>query len=400
MPPKTCNVSSETLSCPSRRREVWPQEVAAAKNAGVMVVGRSAKHGGAAAVLLGGRFHPRRGVYAYSDFGGGVERAESKQPQVGAFREFVEELLGEEAGANATLLWDAAKPALLGGAPIVHKSYAMFLVPAEALVQGLQSLPCWEVLQRRLVHCTKRDTSAIDQLLAIGKRNSELKSLALVSISEVLGAVNSDSQVVAPLCVRSLDGARRDDRSITLRHCLGGSLAASFDRLESYARSSDGHAAPALSPEKAFMKDAKAIKDILKIERQAANGTLVKANQIKNLDKKDEVLANLRQLEQHLPSESDVRVTCKDVIALLFTDVVVPSQKYESSKEGEHASMVAAIHAFKQTPSIACAKIEPLLAGDDKEEAHVAHEVDYGADVADVASRGKSEDVIQIARAQ
>merc|ERR1712070_66792 len=126
------------------------------------------------------------------------------------------------------------------------------------------------------------------------------------------------------------------------------------------------------------------------------------------------VLANLRQLEQHLPCQSDARAKYKDVVALLFTDVVVPLQKDESSKEDEHASIVAMpepsisgtfepdvpIHAFMQTPTIACTKIKPSLAGDDKEEVYVAQEVDDRADVADLALRRKSEDVIQVARAQ
>jgi len=69
--------------------------------------------------------------------------------------------------------------------------------------------------------------------------------------------------------------------------------------------------------EKEFLKAARVIRDILKIEVKMSAGKRVDANQLKKMDKKVEVLAELSRLEQYLDLESDVREKCKDIMALL-----------------------------------------------------------------------------------
>jgi len=198
-------------------------------NAGVMLVGRSAQHGDVPAVLLGGRFYTGKKVYAYTDFGGGVDREAGETPQQGAFRELVEELLGLDdraARATASRLSAVAAAQLVGGRPFVHKgSYAMYVVAAEVVAEHT-NLPN-----------AGAGASAIDELFAHAVRNSELTSVALISIEELLRAI-SGRERVRPLSVRQLDGEARDSEEVLLRHVLvggGGSILTIRDALEAFA---------------------------------------------------------------------------------------------------------------------------------------------------------------------
>jgi pyrimidine-specific ribonucleoside hydrolase len=196
-----------------------------------MLVGRSSQLGGVPVVLLGGRFYTGKKVYAYTDFGGGVEHKKGETPQQGAFREFAEELFGyneEIAKAEASRLCAATTSALIGGRPFVHNGYAIFIVPAEAIVESTSmSLPV-----------SSESVSAIDQLFAAAKRNSELTSVALVSIAELLQAAGIDSTgMVSPLSVRQLDGEERESDKILLRNLMvgtGGSINKIRDLLEGF----------------------------------------------------------------------------------------------------------------------------------------------------------------------
>lgn len=153
-------------------------------------------------------------VYAFSEFGGALDKEELGQPHIGAFRQFIEEFLGLEkndALTAALALWETAKHSLVGGAPLLHKkNYAMFLVPAEVVV-GCFSLP------------GTQDESAIDTLFNAGKHNSQLTSLALVSIEELLKVgFRSGKNIVTPLDARDLDDVRRDGTKITLHGLMVG----------------------------------------------------------------------------------------------------------------------------------------------------------------------------------
>lgn len=205
----------------------WPREAHTAGNAGVMLVGISHKHGNVPVALLGGRFYTGKQVYVYTDFGGGVNRKQGEKPQEGAFREFAEELLGqseEDASVTACKLCAATTSALVGGRPFIHKGYVMFVVPAEAIMEALQ-LPI-----------TVEGGSAIDNLFAQAKKNSELTSVALVSLEELLRGASCDGKVV-PLSTRQLDDKERSSKEIWLRQVMvgqHGSLITLRDALESF----------------------------------------------------------------------------------------------------------------------------------------------------------------------
>eukprot|EP00928_Gymnodinium_smaydae_P099099 TRINITY_DN9369_c0_g3_i2.p1 TRINITY_DN9369_c0_g3~~TRINITY_DN9369_c0_g3_i2.p1 ORF type:complete len:631 (-),score=69.55 TRINITY_DN9369_c0_g3_i2:82-1842(-) len=194
-----------------------------------MLVGVSAQHGNIPAVLLGGRFYTGKQSYRYTDFGGGVDRKKGETPQQGAFREFAEELLSQtedDAKVTAGKLCESTRSALVGGRPFMHKgAYAMFIVDAESLIEALN------------LRATVDGDSAIDSLFASATLNSELTSVALVSIEELLmGALGEG--IVRPLSVRQLDGADRASDQIQLRQLLvgnGGSLITIRDTLERFA---------------------------------------------------------------------------------------------------------------------------------------------------------------------
>jgi len=149
----------------------------------------------------------------YTDFGGGRDWANGEAPMQAAFREFAEELLGlekaEEARDVAAKLCTAAVSDLVGGRPFVHKGYVMFIVRAEVVFEALQL--------RAIVD----GGSAIDQLFAMAQSNSELTSVALVSIAELLRGACSDGEV-CPCSVRQLDGRNRNSHQISLRRLLVG----------------------------------------------------------------------------------------------------------------------------------------------------------------------------------
>jgi len=186
-----------------------------------MLIGKSAHHGAVPAALLGGRFYTGRQVYVYTDFGGGVDKDETTQQ--GAFREFAEELLGQnEEDAKATAHKLCSKAALVGGRSFEHKGYAMFIVFADTIVEALE-LPA-----------VVEGMSAIDHLFALAVRNSELTSVALVGLEELLRGALTDGWV-CPLSTRQLDGQDRSSTEIQLRQLMvgaGGSISTIRDVLE------------------------------------------------------------------------------------------------------------------------------------------------------------------------
>lgn len=197
----------------------WPTNIANAGNAGVLVVGHSAEFG-SAAVLLGGRFYTRRQVYEYTDFGGGVDKSERARgaPESAAFRELAEELFGvpaQEAPELGRALWTSVERSLVGGCPLVSKSYAMFIVPAEPLVEAVEALG----LSSTVPSSAMPRASAIDVLAAVARRNSELTSVALIDVGEFLQAQEGNGAAAA-LSVRSLDGEERSS-AIQLRYHSG-----------------------------------------------------------------------------------------------------------------------------------------------------------------------------------
>jgi pyrimidine-specific ribonucleoside hydrolase len=215
----------------SPSQSLWPKEAYTVGNAGVMLVGKSKMHADVPVALLGGRFYSRKQVYAYTDFGGGVDRKRRETPQQGAYREFVEELLGQsedEATATASKLCTATSSALVGGRPFIHRNnYAIFIVPAEAVAEALQIRG-------------SADESAIDLLSAAARTNSELTSVALVSITDLLSAAFSDGKV-RPVSTRQLDGQDRSSEDIMLRNVMvgsSGSLCTIRDALEDFVRES------------------------------------------------------------------------------------------------------------------------------------------------------------------
>jgi len=239
----------------------WSKKIANVDSAGVLIAGSSAENGGAAAVLLGGRFYTGRRVYEYTDFGGCLEKSEWGQPHLAAFREFAEEYFGlsevgcvphgrkacqechRTAQSLAQQLWHAARDSIVGGAPVVHTGkYASFVVPADAVVPVLQRSGC--------LPCTGKGASAIDVLFSAAKQNPELTSLALVSIDELLSAGVSHG-IVEPLAVRSLNGMQYPSEKITLRKCMvgrdGASLMALSSRLEEVRQSAASKIVPRTS---------------------------------------------------------------------------------------------------------------------------------------------------------
>lgn len=170
----------------------WPEKAHAAGNAGVMVVGRSALHGGLPAVLLGGRFYFKRKEYLYTDFGGGVNRKDKESPLLGAFRELAEELFAEDeetAKVTAQGISEAVRSELVGGRPFISGDYVMFVVTAEALVCSLDMDPGDSAIDRLFEHARFFDGH--------GKANPELSSVALISIGELLRSAASDGQTAA-----------------------------------------------------------------------------------------------------------------------------------------------------------------------------------------------------------
>jgi hypothetical protein len=80
------------------------------------------------------------------------------------------------------------------------------------------------------------DMSAIDHLFALAKQNSELTSIAIVSLEEMLRGALSDGWV-CPLSTRQLDGQDRNSTEIQLRQVMvgaGGSICTIRDVLEAF----------------------------------------------------------------------------------------------------------------------------------------------------------------------
>eukprot|EP00929_Paragymnodinium_shiwhaense_P062701 TRINITY_DN31305_c0_g1_i1.p1 TRINITY_DN31305_c0_g1~~TRINITY_DN31305_c0_g1_i1.p1 ORF type:complete len:626 (+),score=97.81 TRINITY_DN31305_c0_g1_i1:125-2002(+) len=207
-------------------------------NAGVTLIGHSRLHRNAPAILLGGRWYTGKQTYAYTDFGGGVNTKERESAQQGAFREFAEELLGQDeatARETAANIITSLGSGLVGGRPCVHKGYAMFIVNAADLVHVLR-LP------------VSREMSALDVLFSTARQNDELTSIALVGLQEFVRGALQDG-IVTPLSVRQLDGKEREgqDRSVALRHLLVGQRGSVFtirDTLEAFGATQESTATP------------------------------------------------------------------------------------------------------------------------------------------------------------
>jgi pyrimidine-specific ribonucleoside hydrolase len=100
----------------------------------------------------------------------------------------------------------------------------MFIVPAEVIMAALQ-LPIAD-----------EGGSSIDNLFAQAKENSELTSVALVSLEELLRGAFCDGKVV-PLSTRQLDDKERSSKEIWLRQVMvghNGSLCTLRDALETF----------------------------------------------------------------------------------------------------------------------------------------------------------------------
>eukprot|EP00439_Symbiodinium_sp_Y106_P024284 s3131_g2.t4 len=255
--------SSASCSGPASPRELmaetettadkeWPEKAHTAGNAGVMVVGRSALHGGLPAVLLGGRFYFKRKEYLYTDFGGGVNRKDKESPLLGAFRELAEELFGEDeetAKVTAQAISEGVRSQLLGGRPFISGDYVMFVVTADALVSSLDMDPGDSAIDRLFEHARFFDSH--------GKANPELSSVALISIGELLRSAASDG-LLAPLQTRhsGKPEAKGAPEVIKLRPVMvgwKGSISVLHKVLEDFASSqhsgnppsaSSGYAAP------------------------------------------------------------------------------------------------------------------------------------------------------------
>lgn len=164
----------------------------------------------APAVLLGGRIS---GEYVLTT----------------ALREFAEELFAQqeyEAIASANAVRQTIKDALVREQPFVHGGYAMFVVPAEAVIAAF-GLPA-----------ASKGFSAIDVLADSARRNAELTSVALVAVDELLRGAPADGWV-RPLSVRSLDQEQRPTDLIELRRVMvgeGGSVRTIGDALLGFAR--------------------------------------------------------------------------------------------------------------------------------------------------------------------
>jgi len=195
------------------------------RSASVLVVGRSERLNGSQVVLLGGGMG--RDQYRFCDFGGGLDGGprryggkqhaaqEREKPELGAFRELAEELLGlhGDAARQVSAAW-CQKAQLIGDRPVVHRRHLIFVCLAEPLA---------EVLEVSMPSVRGDKTSAIDHLANLFKPNSEVNSISLVSIPELLSGARKE--LVAP--ASPVWGWRgRDDRlhfysfhqSIALEH--------------------------------------------------------------------------------------------------------------------------------------------------------------------------------------
>jgi len=154
-----------------------------------------------------------------------VDRKQGERPVEGAFREFVEELLGldgEEATEMASKLSAKVATLLVGGRPFVHKkNYVIFVVCADSLLAALDIVPC---------------RSGIDFFFENAQQNSEVNSVALVSLQEILQGLEGEN--VKAMSVKQLgkheDGKAQDIQLRNVMVGLGGSICTIRDALESF----------------------------------------------------------------------------------------------------------------------------------------------------------------------
>ena len=177
-------------------------------SASVLVLGQSARLGGAWVALLGG-YYGRAGL-CYTDFGGGVEPYDGGQPHHAAFRELAEEFFGAgrrtdpDSKTVAKVLFDSCcEGAGMAGDPrlfieqhsMVYRRHHLTVVRAE-----------WLLLPRRV-----GAGEAMDVLLDEFKTNVEIKQASLVPLSELLraGAVEALEPVTPVWVALDAVGLRR-----------------------------------------------------------------------------------------------------------------------------------------------------------------------------------------------
>mmetsp|Transcript_196 Transcript_196/g.478 ORF Transcript_196/g.478 Transcript_196/m.478 type:complete len:279 (-) Transcript_196:56-892(-) len=210
-------------------QQPWPEKVYAARNAGLLIVGRSTDS--VPSVLLGGRFYSKRQEYSYTDFGGGLEWRDAEPPLLGACREFAEELFaqcGEEASATAATLAAALDRKLVGGRPFLYRNYVMFVVTAEAVASSLGLVVADSALDC-LAEAAKFEDSR-------GMANPEMDSVAVIPVAELLRGARVDG-MVQPLYFRSQEGSTVGG-PVQLRPVMagaGGSINAVREVLEEFA---------------------------------------------------------------------------------------------------------------------------------------------------------------------
>jgi hypothetical protein len=180
------------------------------RSASVLLVGRSTVHNAHAALLAG--CVDQKGLYCFGDFGANINWGEDgkhlKRPHGCAFLSLSKELFrleGEAAIQFAEQVWTAARHSLIGNAPVVHGSHLVFLLPADALDQGM-------------------DTGDIDNLLDKFVPGRYIDDVALVELKDLLAG----GETVAPLA----HFGRRNTRFWSTAECAGrASLAKSQGKL-------------------------------------------------------------------------------------------------------------------------------------------------------------------------
>jgi len=72
--------------------------------------------------------------------------------------------------------------------------------------------------------------------------------------------------------------------------------------------------------EKNFLKHVKVVRDILKLEEQQASGQTLAQNQVQKLNRKSEVLREVRETLESIAMDSDLRQRNEDVIRLACSE--------------------------------------------------------------------------------
>jgi len=338
------------LAPPKQIRVDWPRCAQNAGNAGVMIVGRSSLHRDIPAIILGGRWYTGKQVYAYTDFGGGVDRGET--PQHGAMRELTEELLDVaegscEAEALVSRLCEETASVLVGGVPFVNNGYVIFIVPADAVLRALPS-------PRPQLTTAAGCGSPIDQLFAAAKKNKELTSVALVSLEELVRGAEKKYGQVTPLDVRQLDGQERSSKEICMRSVMCGSVRTTKGSLLGFCSETPAEPTSGASiSEKEVLATAKRLRAMRDLERQ--DHEALQPNQRAKLESKAEVAAAFRAAMERLPPHSDIATKVQDVVSYLVpprcapdvqtVEAIVPEASAAESTQDMSQGLVAQMPA-------------------------------------------------------